>query len=1290
MAPLCMHSSVAFTAESLSFHKFYDNACSFSMVRSLTSLLHVEALSVPFLIGGIGGSALYATHSGLLKGFPPILAKAYWGPKFDVDLVSLGYLVRCGGSYVGAANYLSIYDPDGNLLDKAPLMDNNLSPLTKRLDDLNITTSQPHAFSSRRFTVEEIAHMNVAEELHIYYGHPGDDTLIEGINYGHIPTHITAAAVYNNRQLRGPCPHCIAGKLTNDPMPPSLHEPESVVAQTLSTDVHKLPAPTHNGNTHKSNVIDHKTGHLGVVAHKSKHTDDMIVPLQKHIAIQYNAHGFKVDNMLTDAEAVYSATKPSFGKFGIIMQMTPPNQHAQRVERYTRTADEHKRAILSGLTFVLPDKYEIYADLKAAKGMNDLPNSLTSPLTPTVVVEGSKPIFHRDFPFLPFGATCMVQQYTDKIHKQAKEMETNANVVPKAELGVCMGEDPSHRGSYLFAVANGEVVPRRVIRPVNVHPWDWKRKFSPTAELIVPRVPRYNYNVQQGVLDSTNFVDPTIIIADPSDPAPVNISPALLHQQCDTSDGSTAAPALLMSPLPSAVPLPLAVVPLLMSPSVVPPIAVAPQPPLNADMIVPVLLKDSLHMPLQPMVPTPPVTSVTQYVPPVVPMAAPLVVSGNKVPVISLESSASSPELLRRSTRLRHPAVPGAHRSYIGTSNVVIPDDWISVGSNNKSTKLLRHHSLVLPALPSITSSTVPTETVHDLTITDAIAYLSKHPLQLSSSSAIAFAAIATAADLQPQASTKGSEKSFKQAMKPGFAVAKHFVERAVCRHLDMLTEELSTFSLIDEKDIQPNCIRVYAQLLIKIKADERVTARLAAGGNRQPLSSHGETFAPTASESSSNLLLSVYQAYGKRENLPVQTASFDLSNAFQNTILDKENFPQQILMLMPDNLPGKYASYSGKWVEAHKAINGLRQANELFDKDFRSQMAIAGFLPTCDPCVYHKQDPIDPSQKCSINMHVDDGLSVYTSHCFYQDAINQLTMRWGTLTHQTGPTKLYNGKNITSHSNGAISLSMESYITRAVKELGVAHLPPVGSPSNLDFFDASTDTTPANKLLYARFNGCLTHVTTKGRFDVRKESTHLSKQMSAPTEGDMCKMIQVWQYLNCTASMGPVYDTDEGIQLVLHVDTAFGVHTNGAGHTGAYLSIGRYNAPIWVMSKQQDDIALSPQATEYFGLSDPLQPVLWHRQLLSDLGFPQDRTIVYEDNIPAINLAYSPHITRKSRYMFVRHHFVRSLVQSKIIKICHVDSEHQSADLLTHSSRPAKFKRHRYGLLNLKALPMP
>ena len=67
------------------------------MVKDLNSLDNVEKLPTPFLIGGIGGSSVYATHHGLLQGFPLNLAKAYWGPLFDVDLTSLGYIQRCGG-----------------------------------------------------------------------------------------------------------------------------------------------------------------------------------------------------------------------------------------------------------------------------------------------------------------------------------------------------------------------------------------------------------------------------------------------------------------------------------------------------------------------------------------------------------------------------------------------------------------------------------------------------------------------------------------------------------------------------------------------------------------------------------------------------------------------------------------------------------------------------------------------------------------------------------------------------------------------------------------------------------------------------------------------------------------------------------------------------------------------------------------------------------------------------------------------------------------------------------------
>ena len=73
--------------------------------------------------------------------------------------------------------------------------------------------------------------------------------------------------------------------------------------------------------------------------------------------------------------------------------------------------------------------------------------------------------------------------------------------------------------------------------------------------------------------------------------------------------------------------------------------------------------------------------------------------------------------------------------------------------------------------------------------------------------------------------------------------------------------------------------------------------------------------------------------------------------------------------------------------------------------------MGLAGFTETCDPCVYHKQDPQNPLAKCTINMHADDGASVDSADYLYQDTVKQLTLRWGALKCQTGPNIVYNGK---------------------------------------------------------------------------------------------------------------------------------------------------------------------------------------------------------------------------------------------------------------------------------------
>jgi len=169
-----MHAFTSNTKMLPSYDKYYDNACSHSMVPSLNMLSSATALADPFSIGGIGGSLLLATYVGVLHGFPPALGTAYWGPNFDVFLVSLGHIQRCGGYYVGKGNTLTIYNTDGTILDKVPLLPNNLCPV--RIGAVPPTCL---SFASRRYTVEEIDHMNVAEELHTFYGHPSDEVLIK-------------------------------------------------------------------------------------------------------------------------------------------------------------------------------------------------------------------------------------------------------------------------------------------------------------------------------------------------------------------------------------------------------------------------------------------------------------------------------------------------------------------------------------------------------------------------------------------------------------------------------------------------------------------------------------------------------------------------------------------------------------------------------------------------------------------------------------------------------------------------------------------------------------------------------------------------------------------------------------------------------------------------------------------------------------------------------------------------------------------------------------------------------
>ena len=188
---------------------------------------------------------------------------AYFSPSIPVNLFSLGHLQRCGASYgpdpLRPLTHVTIRSAiSGPLLAHAELSSNNLLPVNFTDLELASTISPLHyqsplaltsTFPLPHFNAEQRVRADVAEQLHVDICHPSDRSLCDNLSSGKLPfSTLTCADVTLNRILRGPCPHCAAGKHHN---PPTLHPPAHPLLQSdrLFQLILKYSLSHHQANT---------------------------------------------------------------------------------------------------------------------------------------------------------------------------------------------------------------------------------------------------------------------------------------------------------------------------------------------------------------------------------------------------------------------------------------------------------------------------------------------------------------------------------------------------------------------------------------------------------------------------------------------------------------------------------------------------------------------------------------------------------------------------------------------------------------------------------------------------------------------------------------------------------------------------------------------------------------------------------------------------------------------------------------------------------------------------------
>ncbi|GJS46767.1 ribonuclease H-like domain-containing protein [Tanacetum coccineum] len=115
---------------------------------------------------------------------------------------------------------------------------------------------------------------------------------------------------------------------------------------------------------------------------------------------------------------------------------------------------------------------------------------------------------------------------------------------------------------------------------------------------------------------------------------------------------------------------------------------------------------------------------------------------------------------------------------------------------------------------------------------------------------------------------------------------------------------------------------------------------------------------------------------------------------------------------------------------------------------------------------------------------------------------------------------------------------------------------------------------------------------------------------------------------------------------------------------------------------KRQPTLSQSSAEADYRGVTNAVAETCWLRNLLRELHNPlSSAKLVYCDNVSVIYLSYNPVQHQRTKHIEIDIHFVRDLVVAGQVRVLHVPSRYQFADIFTNGLPSALFEEFRSSL---------
>ncbi|GJX70294.1 ribonuclease H-like domain-containing protein [Tanacetum coccineum] len=430
-----------------------------------------------------------------------------------------------------------------------------------------------------------------------------------------------------------------------------------------------------------------------------------------------------------------------------------------------------------------------------------------------------------------------------------------------------------------------------------------------------------------------------------------------------------------------------------------------------------------------------------------------------------------------------------------------------------------------------------------------------------------------------------------------------------------------------------------------------RYKARLVANGSTQLEGVNvDDTFSPVVKPGTIRTVLSLAAS----RHWPIH--QLDVKNAFLHGDLSKT-----VYMHQP---PGFRDCVHPDYVcLLQRSLYGLKQPPpppRAWFQRFASYITRIGFSHSrCDSSLFIYRQGTDTAY---LLLYVDDIVLTASSKSLLQRIIGSLHQEFA-LT-DLGSLNYFFGISVTRDSSG-LFLSQKKYASEILEKAHMVNCNPSRTPVDTGSKLGADGDPVSDPTLYRSLAGSLQYLTFT-RPDISYAVQQVCLYMHDPREPYFSALKRILRYVQCTMDYGVQLFSSSTTDLVAYSDADWAGCPTTRRSTLWYCVFLGNNLLSW-SSKRQPKLSRSSAEAEYRGVVNAIVETCWLRNLLRELHtLLSFATLVYCDNVSAVYLSCNPVQHQRTKHIEIDIHFVRDLVAAGQVRVLHVLSRYQFADIFT------------------------